>query len=358
MLTLKVRQEQTRDPNSGYPQVEFFRAPVDIEIGTASATRIERAQIDAKEEQTFTFTSDAPPMLVNFDYGGTLIKELKFDKSTDELVYQMTRDEDLTGRLWALNQLAARMNDKATAEGEKQKIASALGSALAAEKFWGGRVDIATALGTAPGTANRAALLAATKDPDARVRAGAINALAKSKDAALASVYEQFLNDQSYATVNAAAIALGETKSANAYDALNKLLDVSSWREQIRSSALAGLARLEDKRALETGIRYAASGNLPSVRAAALRLLGSVGKGDERAFKLISQALLSAVPRTDFQIAAAAADSLVKLGDPRGVDVFEESIKSAQSPQIQGFLKQFQQRLRQAGQPAPKASGQ
>ncbi|MDT4966612.1 MAG: aminopeptidase [Acidobacteriota bacterium] len=358
MLTLKVRQEQTRDPNSGYPQVEFFRAPVDIEIGTAASTRIERAQIDAKEEQTFTFASDAPPMLVNFDYGGTLIKELKFDKSTDELVYQMTRDEDLTGRLWALNQLAARMNDKATAEGEKQKIASALGSALAGEKFWGARVDIATALGTAPGVANRAALVTATRDPDAHVRASAINALAKSKDAALASVYEQFLNDQSYATVNAAAIALGETKSANAYDALNKLLDVSSWRDQIRSSALTGLARLEDKRALETGIRYAASGNLPSVRAAAIRLLGSVGKGDERAFKLISQALLSAVSRTDFQIALAAADSLVKLGDPRGIDVFEESLKSAQSPQIQGFLKQFQQRLRQAGQPAPKASGE
>ena len=211
---------------------------------------------------------------------------------------------------------------------------------------------------TAPGTSNRAALIAATKDTDARVRAGAINALAKSKDPTLAGVYEQFLSDQSYATVNAAATALGETKNANAYDALNRLLDVSSWRDQIRASALAGLARLEDKRALETGVRYSASGNFPSVRAAAIRLLGSVGKGDERAFTLVSQALTAAVIRGDFQVAAAAADSLVKLGDPRGIDVFEQSIKSAQGPQIQGFLKQFQQRLRQAGQPVPKASGQ
>ena len=68
--------------------------------------------IEPKEEQTFTFTVDSQPLLVNFDYGSTLIKELRFDKPTDELVYQLTRDEDVMGRLWALGQLANRMNEK------------------------------------------------------------------------------------------------------------------------------------------------------------------------------------------------------------------------------------------------------
>lgn len=355
-LSLKVRQEQTPDPNSGYPQAGFFRAPIDVEIGTNGTTRIERVVIEPKEEQTFTFTVDAQPTLVNFDYGGTLIKELKFDKPTDELVYQLTKDEDVTGRLWAVNQLSKRLNDKETTDAEKQKIGSALGTALTSDKFWGVRVDVATAAGGVPSAELRAALLAATKDKDAHVRASSIIALAKSKDPTLASVYQPFLNDQSYATISAAANALGETKSPDAYDALVKLIDAPSWHDQIRAYGLSGLARLEDKRALELGIRYS-SGGQPQVRAAALRLLGTVGKGDEHAFQIISQALLGAATRQNFTIAAAAADSLVKLGDPRGVEIFEQSVKNASTPQFQGFLKQFQQRLRQAAQPAPKPVG-
>jgi aminopeptidase N len=357
-LTLKVRQEQKPDPNSEYPQTQFFRAPVDIEIGTNGTTRIERAQIDPKEEQTFTFAVDTQPMLVNFDYGGTLIKELQFDKPTDELVYQLARDEDLTGRLWALGQLSKRMNDKATADAEKQKIAASLGAALNNDKFWGARVDIAAALGGVQGTEARTALLTATKDKDARVRSTAITALAKSKDPSLASVYQSFLNDQSYATISAAALALGETKSPAAYDALVKLLDVPSWRDQIRAYGLAGLARLEDKRALEAAIRFTSGGNQPQVRGAAIRLLGAVGKDDPRTFELISRMLLASASRQDFQIAAASGEALVKLGDARGVELLERAAKSANSSRFQGFLRQFQQRLRQAAQPAPKSSGQ
>src|SRR5256714_7155849 len=68
-LTLTVRQEQKIDPANPYPQVALFRTPVEIEIGTATGARVERAMIEPKEEQTLTFHTDAAPLLVNFDYG-------------------------------------------------------------------------------------------------------------------------------------------------------------------------------------------------------------------------------------------------------------------------------------------------
>jgi aminopeptidase N len=349
-LTLKVRQEQKPDPNSDYPQVGFFRMPLEIEIGTSAGARIEHVWIEPKEEQTFTFPVDSQPMLVNFDYGSTLIKELKFDKTTDELAYQLTRDEDVLGRVWALGQLSTRLNNKETAEAEKGKIISALGSALSNDKFWGVRVDVASALGGAQGTEARTALLAATKDKDARVRTSAINSLAKSKDAELASTYLPLLNDQSYATISAAANALGDTKSPAAYDALVKLLDSPSWHDQIRAYGLSGLSRLEDKRALEAGIRYASAGNWPQVQAAAIRVLGAVGKDDPRIFPIVSAAFSRSVSTFNFQLANASGDALVKLGDPRGIDIIEAAIKQVNSQQIEGFLRQFQQRLRQAAQ--------
>src|SRR5436190_4980158 len=122
ILSLKVRQEQRLDPESTYPQVAFFQTPVDIEIGTANSTRVERVQIEAKEEQTFKLAVDSEPLLVNFDYGDTLIKELLFSKTTGQLLYQLAHDQDVLSRIWAAQQLSARMCDDKTASEDRQSI--------------------------------------------------------------------------------------------------------------------------------------------------------------------------------------------------------------------------------------------
>ena len=357
-LTLKVRQEQKPDPNSDYPQVTFFRAPLDIEIEAGGKRRIESIVVEPKEEQTFTFAVDAEPQLVHFDYGSTVIKEVTFNKPTNELAYQLTKDDDVTGRAWALNQLKTRLEAKETADDEKQRIVAAIAAAVGGEKFWGVRSELVTALAGQNADAARTVLRDATNDADARVRASAINALAKSKDEQLASVYLAHLNDQSYGVIRAAANALGETKSPQAYDALVKLVDAPSWRDQVRASALQGLAALGDKRALELGLRYAAGGNDPQVRGAAITLLASVGRDDPRTFPLVSEAFLRSVDTLNFPIGNAAGEALVKLGDPRGIEVIEQAIKKVNSPQIQGFIRQFQQRLQQALKPEAKSSGQ
>ena len=273
-LKLSVEQLQTIDSTSQFPQVALFQTPVDIEIGTASGVRLERVQILPKKEQSFTLTVDSKPLLVNFDYGGTLIKEVQFDKTTEELAYQLTRDEDVLGRVWALSQLADRVTAATTSEIEKQRIAAELANAVTRDKFWGVRLDAATALANVNDPGARTALVAATRDPNARVRARAVTSLAVSKDPSLASLYEKLLSDPSYAVIKAAAAALGETGSPGAYQALVKLLNIPSWRDNIKISALSGLAELQDKRALDVAFRYAGKGNLPAVKAAAIRLLG------------------------------------------------------------------------------------
>ena len=355
-LKLTVKQEQKIDPNSDYPQVEWFETPIDVEIGaaatgastTAPTTVVKRILIEPKAEQTFTFPLDAQPVLVNFDYGSTVIKELRFDKATPELVYQLKWDTDVLGRTWALDRLSERLKDKTTSEAEKQQIAQAFSESLTNDRFWGVRREVATALtGVPPTDAVRASLIAATKDRDARVRARAITALASAKDATLASLYQGLLNDPSYAVVRAAAIALGQTKSPNVYDALAKLLATTSWRNNLRASGLSGLAALGDKRALADALRYAAPDSSVPVRAAAINVLGAVGKDDQRAFPLISGAFTEALASGNFQLGVAAAEALVALGDQRGIQVFEDARKKMNAPEIQFFLMQFEQRLRQ-----------
>jgi aminopeptidase N len=344
-LTLKVRQEQRPDPESQFPQVALFQTPVDIEIGTASSTRIERVRIEAKEEQTFKFTVDAEPLLVNFDYNNTLIKELQFSKTDGQLMYQLAHDQDVLGRIWALQQLSTRMKDEKTTSADRQSIVKAISNAATKDQFWGARLDATTALNGSKDAKD--ALLTATKDANARVRAQAVKSLATTKDASLGDSYQQLLNDQSYAVIRAAAPALGQTKSPTAYDALMKIVDAPSWRDTIRASALSGLAALGDKRALDLGFKYFASENPTGVRAAAVSLLGTTGKDDPRTFPLISGALAESVERRSFNLFGSEAEALVALGDERGLAFFQGLSKApGTSPQFAATLSGFEARLR------------
>src|SRR5262249_9779341 len=156
--------------------------------------RIERIQIEPKEEQSFRFTVDSEPLLVNFDYGDTLIKELYFQKTTGQLLYQLSHDEDVIARIWALQQLRSRMNDEKNSV-DRPSMIGAINEALTKDAFWGVRVEAATAMS---GVAEaKDALYAATRDTNARVRSRAVAALAATKDPNLAHVYKRLLEDQS-----------------------------------------------------------------------------------------------------------------------------------------------------------------
>ena len=345
-LKLSVEQLQTVDASSQFPQAALFQTPVDVEIGTAAGTRLERIQILPKKEQSFTLPVDSKPLLVNFDYHGTLIKEVQFDKTTEELAYQLNRDEDLLGRVWALDQLAVRVNAATTSEADKQRITTEIANAVGGDKFWGVRLNAATALAEVKDPAARTALVAATRDVSARVRAGAVTALSKSKDPSLASLYEKLLSDQSYAVIKAAALALGATHDARAYEAPAKLIETTSWRDNIRVSALSGMAEVQDKRSLDVALRYADKGNPVPLRAAALRLLGKVGGANPKAFSLIAEAARKAFAAGDFNLMPAAGEALVSLGDPRGLETLEQighetSLSDRQKRQISEYQAQL-----------------
>lgn len=349
VLKLSVEQLQTIDNTSQFPQVALFQTPVNIEIGTAAGTRLERVQILPKKQQSFSLVVDSKPLLVNFDYHGTLIKEVEFDKTTTDLSYQIKQDEDVLGRIWALNQLLTRVTAATTSETEKEQIALELSSAATRDKFWGVRVSAAMALADLKAPSARFALIAATSDPDARVRARAVTSLANSKDPSLASLYLKLLSDQSYAVIKAAASALGATKSPEAYEALVKLLSFPSWRDNIRASALTGLGELRDKRALDMAFRYAAGGNANQVRAEALRLLGKIGGDEPRAFALIAETAGKAFDSGNYDLSLATGDALISLGDPRGLAVLEQiSRNTVISGRLKTRLGEYQELLRKS----------
>ena len=223
------------------------------------------------------------------------------------------------------------------------------------DQFWGTRLEAAGSLNGL--NEARDALLAATKDANARVRARAVTSLAATKDPTLADAYQQLLSDQSYAVIRAAAVALGQTKSPGAYDSLVKLIDAPSWRDTIRVSALSGLAALGDKRALDLGLKYYAVGNRTTVRAAAVAVLGSACKDDPRVFPILSALLTEAAEKRNFGLFLGTGEAIVNLADERGLALFRDlSKKAGISPQMVAAMSGFENRLRAKLAPPKPAS--
>lgn len=351
-ITLIVKQEQKPDPTYPYPQATFFQTPVEIEIATANGTRIERVMIEAKQEQSFTFHVDSAPVFVNFDYGNTLIKELHFYKATTTLLYQLSHDEDVMGRMWALGQLSERRKDKATTDAEKELILKAVSTAAGQDKFWGMRYEAVAVLQDG-GDAVKSTLIAATKDQNPRVRTRAVQALGTRKDPALAGTFQQLLNDESYRVIRVAAEALGQTKSESGYEPLMKLVETESWRDNIRAAGLAGFAALGDARSLDVALKYAAPGNSNLIRAGAIYILASLGKNDARVFPIISETLLKSASPYNAALFEASARALVELGDQRGLEVLEQAGQRVSIERVKSHLKELTQQLKQK---APSAT--
>ena len=98
--SVTVTVKQVQDFEKGIP---VYTLPVQVGITTAAGTESHLAQLKNAEE-IFTFPAAEKPLLVRFDEGNHLLKEIVFDKSIEELIYQLEND-DVPGRLWAVGQL-------------------------------------------------------------------------------------------------------------------------------------------------------------------------------------------------------------------------------------------------------------
>lgn len=346
-LTLNVKQTQKIDVTNEFPQTEFFQAWVDVAVDN----KVQRVWLKPQAENVFTFDAAATPKLVNFDYESTLLKEMKFEKSTDELLYQLAGDKDVLGRRWAMTQLEAKASDEA----DKARIVTALLSSAEKDSFWRIRRAAFSTIANifspdpSPGQPRAAANLPAeveqlairmTKDQQSLIRSDALRLLGETKQAKYADRYISALTDQSYAVIDDAATALGQSKDARAYDALIKLTTTPSWHGRIQAAGLAGLAELGDKKAFDAGYKIATDKGQPfNVRLSAMLVVGATGKGDARAYPLIFEKFKTAYDASNIQGIVSGVQAIVGLGDPRGQEAIDMlKVKFKDNPGAMQFV--------------------
>jgi aminopeptidase N len=329
-LTLNVKQTQKFDITNDYPQTEFFQSWVDVEIDN----KVERVWMEPKTENVFTFNVAAKPKLVNWDYESTLLKEVTFEKSADELFYQMANDKDVLGRRWAMSEL-----EKKASSGERDRVIAALITSAEKDPFWRIRRAALSVIANIyspdprPGQerpaftldpATEAAVMRLTKDPQSLIRADAVQLLGETRDKKYADIFVTGLGDRSYSVIDRSAAALGRIKDDRAFDALSKLVDTPSWKGRIMIAGLNGLAELGDKRGFDVAYKIATDSSLPrSLRSNALAVVGATGKGDPRAYPLIFEQFKKAFDTNSIQGIINGTNAIVRIADPRGQEAFD-----------------------------------
>jgi aminopeptidase N len=359
-LQLVVKQTQKLDSTSLYPQVTFFQGKIEIEMDG----KIEQIWLEPKAENSYIFSCPQEPQIVGFDYENTWIKEVKFEKSLDELLFQFQNDTDILGRRGAMNELVKIAKKETTSATDKTKMYEAFRKVITSNVFWRFKLMALTQLQnilstTQPVSIDKATtdmLLTVIKKEKTWVRNAAINCLGITNDPQYADLYISFLNDSSDRVVNAAAIALGKSKNSKAFDALVKLKDKPSWKNQSLISTLNGLKELKDPRGFDIALdalkdakadaRWTLAVATWDFRIAAAETLVALGKNTE-GYPIVLNRFKKSIEENDLSDIFNNMLIITTLADPRGQEVFDQlKTKYKDDANVMNAVNQFEKQFK------------
>lgn len=332
--TFSLNVTQTQTQSSALEQA-YFQGNIRVEIDG----EIKTIRLEAKPENVFSFQLAAEPKLVHFDYGNIWIKELTIEKPLHEWLYQLEHSTDIMGRNQALFELAAIGKDAKTKPEDVTRIQKSLKNVVSGNSYWRLRfLALQQLQGLLIGNGQTATLDAATvtmlkkiiAEDMSWMKTAALSLLGNTRHPEHAALYLSCLADPSDRVVNAAAIALGRSKSPLAFDALTKLKERPSWKSQSLISALNGLQQLGDVRAVDFALEAFQNKKLPhwtlavptwDYRLAAADALKSLGKTDV-AYATVLDRFRKSLQENNTNDIFYNTLLMTRLGDARGKAFF------------------------------------
>jgi len=320
LLKLSVKQLQEADGKT-----RVFRFPVVIEIVSVEPGEVieteQRASYQVvveKAEQDFYFPCESKPRMVLFDKGHRIYKTMRFEKSAQELIFQMRRAEEAMDRARAARELSVFRGE-----------VDALREVLLGGDFYGVRMAAAVSLGEIGGESAGPALIEAyrrSKDPG--VRRACVWALGNFKNEATIDVLGEALRkDDSYYVAVAAARALANIGGDKSYDILRESISRKSWQDVIAASIFDGFAQSKERRALDLAIDHSKYGERAPIRVAAIACLAALGKelNKEKKDDRVVDHLIELLKDKAVRARLGAVKALGKIGAKRALPPLREA---------------------------------
>ena len=326
---LSIKQIQQKDSSATYPQVSYFQGKMELEIDHKK----EVIQLKPQRDNHFIFRLPAAPKMVNLDVEQTWIVEIQFEKTMDEWLHLFLHSQDMSARNIAMTELVQLAVEKGTSALDRNTIIQAFQRVIRSNAYWRFRFNAIgqlRAIQTLPyDQATTELLISLINNETSWVKAAALSSLGLTNDASHADLFINCLADSSDRVVNAAAIALGKTKSPEAFEALLKLKDKPSWKNQSLMHCLAGLAQLGDARAEVIAVAALADnqsprwflGNSWDYPFVAAQTLATLGK-TEKAYPILLERFNLAMAGNNTDDIFHQVLLIATLGNPQGLEIF------------------------------------
>jgi len=221
---VQLKVDQVQDFSAGVP---VFNIPVIIGITTSKGKISKKVWIKQKEE-VFEFSVNEKPLLVRFDEGNYLLKEWKFEKSQDELLYQL-RNDDVIGRMWAASELT---------KFESPNVYEELSNSALNDSFWAVRREALEVLNKINTRMQGSFLKKIIADKNSKVRTSAYRILGDKRDPKMISFFkEQFKKENSYLAQAEILKSIGKSGDRSQKTFLRNASKMKSPRDVIKRAA-------------------------------------------------------------------------------------------------------------------------
>jgi HEAT repeat protein len=254
-----------------------------------------------------------------FDSGVHLPAELRVEKANSERAVDLARGPTPADRA-----RAARALGRARAT----EFVPALRDSLHGDPFWGVRAWAADALAELGHPDAREALRGGLRDPDPRVRAVCVGAMAAEGPSVGGVLLDVVAREASDLVVAAALRGLGQARAEGAWQALVTALGRDSAGERLRLAAVDGLAALGDSRGLPLLLEQSAPGRDAKLRVAAIAALGRLGRGQAAATSRLRRLLADERPG----VRAAAGRALAGAAERSARDELRAAVEAEDHP--------------------------
>jgi aminopeptidase N len=230
---LTVRQVQ--DTSKGVP---IYKIPVIIGIHTSEGKISQKVWVE-KQEEVFTFSAEEKPFMVRFDEGNYLLKEWTFEKSAEELLYQLEKD-DVIGRGWAASELVEHKDHAGVKE--------ALIMSARIDDFWAVRLSAVETLGEMKREEDIAFFKEKCADEKSRVRAAALRVLGDcGKIELVPFLRKRFEEEDSYMAQAEALRSIGKCGDSSHIPFLEEAAQIESYRNLIERAARAAIQSIRGR---------------------------------------------------------------------------------------------------------------
>jgi len=226
-----VTIDQVQNREDGIP---IFRSPLIISITTKEGKRSEKVWLEQKTE-VFEFDCAEKPLLVRFDEGNYLLKEWTYEKTNEELIYQLQND-DVIGRMWAAGELAKYV--------EAKKVRKTLMEAAEGDPSWAVRKASIESLNLLNDKGLIPFYTDLSKDENSKVRAAVVKILGFFNDPSLTEFFQDCYKRETSYVVKAESIrSLGNLQDENLRLFFEEVKEVNSPRNIVQRAAQWSLDR-------------------------------------------------------------------------------------------------------------------